>query len=86
LCRIASFAEQTVAGRESAITAIVTIVKTIKSRSSPTPQVTKVTETHFLPVLDADRPFVGGNFESGYDESLATLKSRFWHVQLKKEF
>ena len=29
-------------------------------------------------VLDADPPFVAGNFENGYDESLATIKGRFW--------
>jgi iron complex outermembrane recepter protein len=37
-------------------------------------------------VLDADPPFVAGNFENGYDESLATIKGRFWCVQLKKRF
>jgi TonB dependent receptor len=37
-------------------------------------------------VLDADPPFVAGNFENGYDESLATIKGRFWYVQLKKRF
>jgi hypothetical protein len=37
-------------------------------------------------VFDADPPFVGGNFENGYDESLATIKGRFWYVQLKKRF
>ena len=24
--------------------------------------------------------------ENGYDESLATIKGRFWYVQLKKRF
>jgi hypothetical protein len=37
-------------------------------------------------VLDADPPFVAEAFENGYDESLATIKSRFWNVQLKKRF
>jgi hypothetical protein len=37
-------------------------------------------------VLDADPPFVAGNFENGYDESLATIKGRFWYVGLKKRF
>jgi outer membrane receptor protein involved in Fe transport len=37
-------------------------------------------------VLDADPPFVAGSGENGYDESLATIKGRFWYVQLKKRF
>jgi TonB dependent receptor len=37
-------------------------------------------------LLDADPPFVAGSFENGYDESLATIKGRFWYVQLKKRF
>jgi iron complex outermembrane recepter protein len=37
-------------------------------------------------VLDADPPFVAGAGENGYDESLATIKGRFWYVQLKKRF
>jgi iron complex outermembrane receptor protein len=39
-------------------------------------------------VFDADPPFVwaGGGGENGYDESLATIKGRFWYVQLKKRF
>ena len=37
-------------------------------------------------VLDADPPFVAGASENGYDESLATIKGRFWYVQLKKRF
>jgi hypothetical protein len=26
------------------------------------------------------------HIENGYDESLATIKGRFWYVQLKKRF
>ena len=37
-------------------------------------------------VTDEDPPFVAGNFENGYDEALATIKGRFWYVQLKKRF
>ena len=37
-------------------------------------------------VFDSDPPFVAGNLENGYDESLATIKGRFWYVQLKKRF
>jgi iron complex outermembrane receptor protein len=37
-------------------------------------------------VIDEDPPFVAGSFENGYDESLATIKGRFWYVQLKKRF
>jgi iron complex outermembrane receptor protein len=37
-------------------------------------------------VLDEDPPFVAGSFENGYDESLATIKGRFWYVQVKKRF
>jgi iron complex outermembrane recepter protein len=37
-------------------------------------------------VTDEDPPFVGGSFENGYDESLATIKGRFWYVGLKKRF
>jgi iron complex outermembrane receptor protein len=39
-------------------------------------------------VFDEDPPFVwaGGGGENGYDESLATIKGRFWYVQLKKRF
>jgi iron complex outermembrane recepter protein len=37
-------------------------------------------------VFDEDPPFVAGNAENGYDESLATIKGRFWYVQLKKRF
>ena len=37
-------------------------------------------------VFDQDPPFVAGNDENGFDESLATIKGRFWYVQLKKKF
>jgi serine/threonine protein kinase len=37
-------------------------------------------------VFDEDPPFVAGAFENGYDESLATIKGRFWYAQLKKRF
>jgi outer membrane receptor protein involved in Fe transport len=37
-------------------------------------------------VLDSDPPFAAGAFENNYDESLATIKGRFWYVQLKKRF
>jgi hypothetical protein len=37
-------------------------------------------------VFDTDPSFVAGSFENGYDESLATIKGRFWYVQLKKRF
>jgi outer membrane receptor protein involved in Fe transport len=37
-------------------------------------------------VLDTDPPFVAGSGENGYDESLATIKGRFWYVQVKKRF
>ncbi len=37
-------------------------------------------------VFDEDPPFVAGNIENGYDESLATIKGRFWYLQLKKRF
>jgi iron complex outermembrane recepter protein len=37
-------------------------------------------------VFDEDPPFVAGSFENGYDESLATIKGRFWYVQVKKRF
>ena len=36
--------------------------------------------------LDSNPPFVAGSFENGYDESLATIKGRFWYAQLKKKF
>ena len=37
-------------------------------------------------VFDEDPPFVAGSLANGYDESLATIKGRFWYVQLKKRF
>jgi iron complex outermembrane receptor protein len=37
-------------------------------------------------VTDEDPPFVAGSFENGYDESIATIKGRFWYVGLKKRF
>jgi hypothetical protein len=37
-------------------------------------------------VFDEDPPFVAGASENGYDESLATIKGRFWYVELKKRF
>ena len=37
-------------------------------------------------VFDEDPPFVAGSAENGYDESLATIKGRFWYAQLKKRF
>ncbi len=37
-------------------------------------------------VIDEDPPFVAGSFENGYDESLTTIKGRFWYAQLKKRF
>jgi outer membrane receptor protein involved in Fe transport len=37
-------------------------------------------------VTDEDPPFVAGAFENGYDESLATIKGRFWYVGIKKRF
>jgi iron complex outermembrane recepter protein len=37
-------------------------------------------------VFDEDPPFVAGSVANGYDESLATIKGRFWYVQLKKRF
>jgi len=37
-------------------------------------------------VFDSDPPFAAGSGANGYDESLATIKGRFWYVQLKKRF
>ena len=37
-------------------------------------------------VFDRSPPFVAGSFENGYDESLTTIKGRFWYAQLKKRF
>jgi hypothetical protein len=35
-------------------------------------------------ITDEDPPFLAGSFENGYDESLATIKGRFWYVGLKR--
>ena len=37
-------------------------------------------------VFDSDPPFVAGAFGNNYDNTLATIKGRFWYVQLKKKF
>jgi outer membrane receptor protein involved in Fe transport len=37
-------------------------------------------------VLDEDPSFVSGAFENSYDESIATIKGRFWYVGIKKRF
>jgi outer membrane receptor protein involved in Fe transport len=38
-------------------------------------------------VFDQDPPFVAGALQgTNYDESIATIKGRFWYVQLKKRF
>jgi len=39
-------------------------------------------------VFDSDPPFVAGSGgdESNYDQSVATIKGRFWYLQLKKRF
>jgi iron complex outermembrane recepter protein len=37
-------------------------------------------------VMDEDPSFVAGSFENGYDESIATIKGRYWYVGLKKRF
>ena len=37
-------------------------------------------------VFDSDPPFVGGAIATNYDTSLATIKGRFWYLQLKKRF
>jgi len=37
-------------------------------------------------VFDSDPPFVAGAIATNYDTSLATIKGRFWYVQLKKRF
>ena len=41
-----------------------------------------------LPYLETEwiRRFVASAFENGYDESLTTIKGRFWYLQLKKRF
>jgi hypothetical protein len=36
--------------------------------------------------FDEDLSFVAGSGANDYDESLATIKGRFWYVQLKKRF
>jgi len=37
-------------------------------------------------LFDSDPPFVAGAFGNNYDQSLATIRGRFWYVQLKKRF
>jgi hypothetical protein len=37
-------------------------------------------------LTNEDPPFVAGAFENNYDESLATIKGRFWYVALKRRF
>ena len=37
-------------------------------------------------VFDSDPPFVAGANGNNYDQSLATIKGRFWYAQLKKRF
>jgi len=37
-------------------------------------------------VFDSDPPFVAGALDNNYDQSLATIKGRFWYAQLKKRF
>jgi hypothetical protein len=37
-------------------------------------------------VFDTDPPFAAGAAGNNYDNSLATIKGRFWYVQLKKRF
>ena len=37
-------------------------------------------------VFDSDPPFVAGAFQNNYNQSFATIKGRFWYVQLKKRF
>jgi hypothetical protein len=49
-------------------------------------QFAHIAEHHRWAVFDEDPPFVAGAEENGYDESLATIKGRFWYVQLKKRF
>ena len=44
------------------------------------------TVTRMQNVCDDDPPFEAGTFENNYNESLATIKGRFWYVQLKKRF
>ena len=37
-------------------------------------------------VFDTDPSFVAGSPANNYDQSLATIKGRFWYLQLKKRF
>jgi outer membrane receptor protein involved in Fe transport len=37
-------------------------------------------------VFDQEPPFVAINLPNGYDTSIATIKGRFFYVQLKKRF
>ena len=37
-------------------------------------------------VFDTDPPFVAGAFQNNYDQSVATIRGRFWYGQLKKRF
>ncbi len=37
-------------------------------------------------VTDEDPPFAAGAFENGFDESLVTIRGRFWYVGIKKRF
>ena len=37
-------------------------------------------------VTDEDPPFVAGAFENNFDESLTSIRGRFWYVGLKKRF
>jgi outer membrane receptor protein involved in Fe transport len=37
-------------------------------------------------VFDQDPPFVAGAFENNYDESIASVRGRFWYLQLRKRF
>jgi len=37
-------------------------------------------------VFDFDPPFVAGALGNNYDQSLASIKGRFWYIQLKKRF
>jgi iron complex outermembrane recepter protein len=37
-------------------------------------------------VFDSDPPFVAGAFVNNFDQSLATIKGRFWYAQVKKRF
>jgi len=37
-------------------------------------------------VFDSDPPFVAGASDNTYDQSLATIKGRFWYLQLRKRF